>query len=369
MRFLVVSFAPLLKKGEQYYSYAPYVREMEIWFKYVSEIGFCCPSDYSGQNLLISAFSLKEFKFFPIPELSSKDIFKPWRILKAVLIIIKAMRWADHIHLRCPGNIGLLGCIVQIFFPFKKKTAKYAGNWDPNMRKVKSYNLQRFILANSFLSKNMLVLVYGEWPNQTKNIIPFFTASYSTEEIIETPVRKLEGRIKCIYCGFLLKEKRPLKSIQVVEKLYKIGYDIELEILGDGPEFETLNDYIRNKNINNVIKLRGNIPPNELKLYMQKAHFLTFFGHDSEGWPKVVAEAMFWGCVPLVRSVSCTKFMLGDGLRGTIVEDSVDSMVNAIIRYIENPGLYHITALKAMEWSRQYTLEKFEEGIKQLLLK
>ena len=45
----------------------------------------------------------------------------------------KAMKWADHIHLRCPGNIGLLGCIVQIAFPKKVKTVKYAGNWIQNL--------------------------------------------------------------------------------------------------------------------------------------------------------------------------------------------------------------------------------------------
>jgi hypothetical protein len=44
--------------------------------------------------------------------------------------IFKAMRQADHIHLRCPEYrfVGL--CFTD--FPSKKKeTAKYAGNWDP----------------------------------------------------------------------------------------------------------------------------------------------------------------------------------------------------------------------------------------------
>ena len=70
--------------------------------------------------------------------------------------------------------MGLIGAIVNILFPNKQKTAKYAGNWDPKSKQPWSYRLQKWILSNTFLTKNMQVLVYGEWPNQTKNIKPFF---------------------------------------------------------------------------------------------------------------------------------------------------------------------------------------------------
>jgi len=113
MRFLVVTFATLLKRGEQYFSYAPYVREMEIWLKYAEEIAFCCPTYYTGEDLLVAPFSNRNFTIFSIPEL-------PLIIMR----IAEAMKMADHIHLRCPGNVGLIGCFVQIFFPNKKKTAK-----------------------------------------------------------------------------------------------------------------------------------------------------------------------------------------------------------------------------------------------------
>ena len=63
--------------------------------------------------------------------------------------IFKVCFWADHIHLRCPGNIGLLGVLVQVFFPKKIKTVKYAGNWDPNSKQPKTYILQKKILSNT----------------------------------------------------------------------------------------------------------------------------------------------------------------------------------------------------------------------------
>jgi hypothetical protein len=53
----------------------------------------------------------------------------------------------DHIHLRCPGNMGLIGCFIQMLFPSKTKTAKYAGNWVPNNLGPISYSHGFWVIA------------------------------------------------------------------------------------------------------------------------------------------------------------------------------------------------------------------------------
>ena len=61
----------------------------------------------------------------------------------------------------------------KYFFLFKVKTAKYAGNWENISDQPLSEEFQKYILKNTFLSRNIKVLVYGEWEDNTKNIIPF----------------------------------------------------------------------------------------------------------------------------------------------------------------------------------------------------
>ena len=357
--------------NKRIYGYGPYIREINIWEKYIDTLIIVAPKVSTSPSAIDLAYNSDKIKFIEVPQINlvgiKNSIQAVINIPVILLQIFSAMNQADHIHLRCPGNMGLLGSLMQIFFPKKKKTAKYAGNWDPNMKKIKSYNLQRTILSNTFLSRNIKVLVYGEWPNQSANILPFFTASYHENEKSQIFPRQFAGLIKCLYCGFLLKEKRALQSIQVVEQLHKMGYDIELTLLGDGPDYLTLHKYIQQNQLEDFIYLKGNVDANEVKEYMKNAHFLTFYGHDSEGWPKVVAESMFWGCVPLVRSVSCTRFMLGEGERGTIVQDSVSSMVDGVLFYLNNPYKYHTTSINAMNWSREYTLERFKTEIKSLI--
>jgi glycosyltransferase involved in cell wall biosynthesis len=372
-KFLVISHVMHKQNtAGQIGGYGPYVREMNLWLKQVGQLMVVAPIEKAEFSPIDLAYEHPNITFLPVPAIDFTSIRKA--VASTMLLpficcrIFGAMCQADHIHLRCPGNMGLLGSIVQILFPSKKKTAKYAGNWDPAMCKVKSYTWQRSIIANEKLSRNMTVLAYGKWPNQSRNVLPFFTASYRNDEITPTPARDLDGkRIKCLYCGFLMPEKKPMKSIQVVEKLRNEGLDIELTLLGDGPEHGKLLAYINEHHLESCVFLAGNISVSEVKNHMQRSHFLTFYGHDSEGWPKAVAESMFWGCVPLVRSVSCTRYMLGDGERGTIVDDTVDSMAAAIKSYLAAPAHYKRTAEKAMQWSRQYTLEKFEAEIAKLI--
>lgn len=354
--------------------YAPYQKEMIIWARYAERIQFCCPIWKNDRSLLIDEIS---FQVEPIVVLKEFDIKKVVNLPKALLfsivnlvILFKAMRKADHIHLRCPGNMGLLGSLVQILFPFKPKTAKYAGNWDPNAKQPFTYKLQRWILSNTLLTRNIKVLVYGEWPNQTKNIKPFFTATYSESEIQHSAfnIQKddIEGTIRFLFVGTLTPGKQPLYAIQLVEELYKQGKKVKLDFYGEGVLREALENYIHQNNLEMIISLKGNQFKETVLQAYQEAHFLLL-PSKSEGWPKVVAEAMVWGCVPIVTPVSCVSYMLANGKRGVLLNENLLYDVAQIKKVLISPTVYSEFSSNAQNWSRQFTTDKFEEEIKKLL--
>ena len=353
------------------YAYEPYVREMNLWFKWGNIIRVVAPKEIVGKNEIDEKYVAREISIDKIPAfnvLTTKEKFKSLLSIPIIIYkIYKVMKWADHIHLRCPGNVGLLGCFVQVLFPSKPKTVKYAGNWDPQSNSQPlSYRLQKKILSNTFLTKNCKVLVYGEWENQTKNIIPFFTASYSQEEIIEIPARNLEGKINFIFVGSLTIGKQPLLSVKVIQELSKTKKNIHLDIFGDGAERKCLEDYIKENNLETYVKLHGNVNKNRVKEAFKKAHFLLFIS-KSEGWPKVVAEAMFWGVLPITSKVSCVSYMIGNESRGALVESNVASILLVINAYFKKEKNYARQSKEAMEWSQEFTLEKFESEIGKLL--
>ena len=268
-------------------------------------------------------------------------------------------------HLRCPGTIGLIGCFVQLLFPNKPKTAKYAGNWDPKAKQPFSYRLQKGILSNTFLTKNMKVLVYGNWEGQTKNIIPFFTATYPETKKRGVVSREYSKPYKAIFVGTLSSGKRPLYAIQLINSLKKRGIQITLDIYGEGVEQKAIELKIKELRLENEVTLHGNQISEVIEEAYKSSHFLIL-PSKSEGWPKVVAEAMFWGCIPIVTSVSCVPWMLDFGARGFLVVLNIEKDIENITRNLKDNKLKELS-INAQVWSQQYTIDTFEKEIIKLL--
>ncbi|WP_299017157.1 glycosyltransferase [uncultured Polaribacter sp.] len=370
MKFLIISDAPTLYKEGKFYSYAPYVNEINLWTHNVTTTTIVSPTKYK-KKLLVDSFKTK-LKVSSIPAVSlvsNIEIIKTLVFLPNIFYkIFINMYKADHIHLRIPGSIGLLACFVQIFFPSKPKTVKYAGNWDPRSKQPLSYRLQKWILSNTFLTKNCKVLVYGKWENQSKNIIPFFTASYKEEEIEKLGIKDISQTINLIFVGNFSRGKQPMLAVKTLEDLKDKGFNVILNMYGDGVEFSKVQQYIATNKMENSVFLHGNTSKAAVKKAYNNSHFLLFIS-KSEGWPKVVAEAMFWKCLPIASNVSCVADMLDHGKRGTLVSAEVTAKeVSAIVaNYLANPKIYQEQVVKAANWSQQYTLEKFEAEIKKLL--
>ena len=369
MKFVIITNVVHKNHQNKWYGYEPYVREMNLWLKdKVTETKIVAPVFTEISLDIDSSYNSNHIEILKVPTfnfLNFKEIF--FTILKLPYVIFKILQafiWADHIHLRCPGNMGVLGSVIQVFFPHKPKTVKYAGNWDPESKQPLSYRLQKWIISNTFLTRNAKVLVYGEWENQTRNIQPFFTATYSESEIEELPEKNLKKEIRFIYVGAFTKGKQPIKSVRVIEKLKKNGYSVFLDMYGEGDEYKKVKKYIETNQLMAFIKLHGNTDKEKIKKAFQKSHFLIFIS-KSEGWPKVVAEAMFWSCLPISSSVSCVPNMLGNGTRGGLVDD--DNTLEIIEIYLKDEKLYQEQVVQAKKWSQNYTLEKFDIEIQKLL--
>ena len=375
MKFTIITHVRHIKSKNEYFGYAPYIREMNIWLKHVNETIVVAPLINKEINPIHEKYQKSNLIFIKVPEFDITSLTNMIRTLFLFPIILYKVYWAmkraDHIHLRCPGNMGLIGAFVQILFPKKNKSAKYAGNWDPNAKQPFTYKLQRWILSNTFLTRKMQVLVYGNWPDQTKNIKPFFTATYSQKELqsAKCEVRSLnEGGINFLFVGTLSSGKQPLYAIQLVETLNKKGYKVKIDLYGEGKLSGVLQDYIVKNELQNFVYLKGNQSKETILNAYQNSHFLLL-PSKSEGWPKVVAEAMFWGCVPIVTPVSCVPYMLGSGKRGILLKEHLEEDVLQLENVFLKKDILFQMSENAKVWSRQFTTDSFEDEIKKILSK
>ncbi len=370
MNFAIITHVIHGREDNTFFAYEPYVKEMNVWLKNVDSVTIVAPLQNIEKKSIHLFYSKKELEFCSIPALNftsikdiSLSIFSTPIVLKR---IYSAMKNADHIHLRCPGNIGLLGCFVQILFPAKQKTAKYAGNWDSKSKQPLSYRIQKWILNNTFLTRNIEVLVYGEWEGISKNIKPFFTASYYEKDKKEISKKSLNNKINFLFVGSLTQGKNPLYAIQLLEQLASKGHNVQIDLYGEGKERVVLESYILENKLENFVFIKGNQHKDIVQETYETSHFLIL-PSKSEGWPKVVAEAMFWGCLPIVTPISCVPNMLDNGGRGMLLSMILENDFKHIQEIISNQELYDSKIKNAVVWSRKYTIDTFENEIKLLL--
>ena len=405
MKFGVITYI-LHKEGraKKLYSYRPYISEMNIWMKFADKTLIAAPRILETPSAIETAYSQAAIEFYEVPVLNFTNEYNSLKSLVKIPSVfwgvLTVMRKADHIHLRCPGNISLIGCFLQIFFPKKPKTVKYAGNWDPKAKQPWTYKLQKKILSNTFLSRNIKVLVYGEWPQQTNNIKPFFTASFSEKEKFSIK-KEFNAPFQFLFVGNLVEGKRPKYCIEIVEELHNNGIEVKLDIFGEGPLKKSMQEYIEERNLEKFISIRGGMPLPELVQEYKQAHFVIL-PSKSEGWPKALAEGMFYGCIPIAAPVSCVPWMLGEGSRGILISEGLSGenrgesgewreeqepgtksqdknkglsevwgnctgSVNKISKLLENREEMKRMSEAAKEWSQQYTLENFEAAIGEVL--
>lgn len=154
----------------------------------------------------------------------------------------------------------------------------------------------------------------------------------------------------------------------MVEQLVRKGKNAILNLYGEGTQRSLLEQYVKENKLENCIFLKGNHHHETIKKAYQESHFVVL-PSKSEGWPKAIAEGMFWGCVPLASKVSCVPFMLDYGNRGVLLEIDLEKDVAQTENIISNQNTYSVKSQSASGWSRLYTTDIFETEIKNLLVK
>lgn len=368
MKFGVFTHAEHILQNKLVFSYGPYVSEMNLWTTNFDRVIVMAPLLNRTPNKIELAYNHSEIIFEKVIHLHFKNDSFTSTVKKSIKVFrkcISLMKKCDHLHIRCPGNIGLIALIATVFFPEKPKTIKYAGNWDPKSKQPSSYNFQKWLLKNNWIIKNKKVLIYGKWPNQPNHVLSFFTASYS--DFDKTIISKsINDNLNFIYCGALVPGKNPLLAIKIIHKLLKRGHPVNLNIYGDGKEKGTLEEYIIKNGLSDRITIHGNQTKDLLIAGYKKSHF-CILPSKSEGWPKAIAEGMFYGCVPIATNISCIPWMLDNGTRGIIIDGNLTNSTDRIEAVINSEPLYYNMSQKAMNWSKKYTMEKFKTAIVEVL--
>ena len=202
---------------------------------------------------------------------------------------------ADLINGKMKGNFAKFStvhCVPDEDFTMKK--GKIIGNIKSNlfiynMKKIANPIACSQTVSNKILNKRNIEIDY------VRNGIDIEIDKTNQINITKKDFYIDDGKIVLIFCGYLSKRKNVRLLIEAFEKIER--NDLVLMVIGDGSEYEELNNVVKN---NKNIKMVGRVnnPYNYLKL---GDYFIS--ASLSEGLPLAVMEAMYSGLPAILSDI------------------------------------------------------------------
>lgn len=122
------------------------------------------------------------------------------------------------------------------------------------------------------------------------------------------------------YIGYLNQRKGVDKIIKLAKELSKLRNDFCLQIIGDGPERENLEQYTRKLNLQNYVRFEGFKQKEELPIYLAKSNAFLF-QTTFDIWGLVLNEAMAAKVLCFASIYAgATKDLIKDGVNGYVVD-------------------------------------------------
>ena len=142
-----------------------------------------------------------------------------------------------------------------------------------------------------------------------------------------------------LYAGYLTKRKGVYELLDAIYKAQKKCPDILLVMCGSGPEETALQRLIREKGVENIIRMAGEVEPERMNKWMQASDLFVLASH-TEGMPNVVTEAMACGLPVVATAVGGLPKAIGDCDGALLVPpENADELEKAIVKVINDNQL------------------------------
>ena len=369
MRLLIVSHTPHYYSAEGVVGWGPTVRELDYLaalFDEVTHVAVGYPGQPPASALSYAAPNLRVRLVAPAGGDSWRDKLG---ILTAYPTYARVLREeisrADAIHVRCPANISLLALWLLERTPKPRyRWVKFAGNWQPADHEPWSYRLQRRWLTEN--RPRGVVTVNGRWPHQPAHVHTFDNPCLTDGEIEQgralAAARQFRSPAELLFVGELNEGKGVGRVLRVAQALQARGIPFRLRLLGDGPDRPRYEAWARDKGLREVSFL-GWVPRAEIARYYAEAHFILLPSR-SEGWPKVLSEAMAYGVVPVAAAVSSIPQILGETGAGVALPvDDVEGMAEAIARFVADPDAWVAAGRAGVAAAPRFTYRAYQAAV------
>lgn len=287
---------------------------------------------------------------------------KAFQLLKIYLLsawLIKKNKY-DLITVQDAYYLGLLGLVLARIYGCALELQVHGWEKFKGLRK----RLAKFVLPRAdavrTVSERFKEQLSGEFGvrREAITVVPIYTAVK-----LRRPASSRPGRTVFLTVSRLVEIKNIPLQIAALKRLLKRGLDLELRIVGSGPEEARLRVLAAGRE--DRIKFSGWVQELD-QIYSGADVFLL--SSDREGWGLVVVEAASYGLPVIMTDVGCAGEIVVNQENGLVVPVGDEkALAAAMERYALDPALRerHALALQAKIKtlpSKEETLKLYQQG-------
>lgn len=125
-----------------------------------------------------------------------------------------------------------------------------------------------------------------------------------------------------LWAGRFLSWKHPDAAIRVAAGLKEQGYRFRLDMIGGGESENELRTLASSFHLGDSVRFLGFLPPEQVRMHMEKADVFLFTSDFNEGWGAVLNESMSSGCAVVSSHASgASPYLIRDGINGFLYRD------------------------------------------------
>ncbi|MCO6164197.1 glycosyltransferase [Flavobacterium sp. NRK F7] len=291
-------------------------------------------------------------------------LFMPFWLLFYLPKFIYEIMKCDAIHAPIPSNIGTIGFMLAHLFQ-KPLYIRHCGNWF--VQRTKAEQFWHWYMEKFAGGKKVFLTTGGskESPSlKNKHIQWIFSSSLTLQEIESFDTkRNWDNPFRCcIVC----RQERGKGTEIVIEALYKMkekGINFTFDVVGDGSYLEELKRYAIEMQVEEQVRFYGKLNHEEVLKVLQKNNFFIY-PTASEGFPKVVLEAMSQGLLVITTPVSVLGQMIIDSKSGALLEErNAENVIKSINLLLSDTNKLSEMSKNAIAYSKQFTLEAWANEI------
>jgi hypothetical protein len=318
----------------------------------------------AGHNLAVKALSE------PTGRGLKRKLRLPFWFLRHSLGMIGEIRRADAVHAPIPGDIGTIGMVLALLLR-KPLFVRHCGNWF--LPKTAAEHFWKWFMERFAGGRQVMLATGGAaQPPSGRNaaIRWIFSTTLSEGELRSCLVQRelpAEDELRLMIACRQDREKGAGVVIDSLPLILKQFPQAHLDIVGDGLALSEFKARVQALKLNHAVTFHGKVNhPTVLRL-LQKADLFCYPTAASEGFPKIVLEALACGLPVITTPVSVLPQLMNQGCGVLLEERSPEALAAAVEKIISDKETYRLMSAQARETAAEYSLERWRDTIGEML--